>query len=134
LLDYSSGRNKNFENMIISTPWYPSQDSLEKFENFVKIKPDENRKYSRSNDPKMTWHVAMSYDATQMFIEAISKQLSQTRTPSREGIKQVLSNPNFQTKGLTGIITLNGSDRKEQTYALIRPDCSSNPCGWIEAK
>jgi branched-chain amino acid transport system substrate-binding protein len=134
LLDHFSGRNKNFENMIISTPWYPSQDALEKFENFVKFKPDENRKYPRANDPKMTWHVAMSYDATQMFIEAISKQLSEGRTPSREGIKQVLSNPNFKAEGLTGIITLNGSDRKEQTYALIRPDCSSNPCGWIEAK
>jgi ABC-type branched-subunit amino acid transport system substrate-binding protein len=134
LLAYVSGRKKIFENMIISVPWHPSQDALKKFENFVKFRLDGNQKYPRENDPKMTWYIAMSYDATQMFIEAISEQLSQSRAPSREGIKEILSNPKFQTEGLTGIITLNGSDRKEQTYALIRPDCSSNSCGWIEAK
>jgi ABC-type branched-subunit amino acid transport system substrate-binding protein len=134
LLDHFSGRKKILENMIVSTPWHPSKDAFETFNNFVKIKPDENRKYTRSNDPKMMWHVAMSYDATQMFIEAISKQLSEGKTPSREGMKQILSNPKFQTEGLTGIIKLNGSDRREQIYALIRPDCSSNSCDWIEAK
>lgn len=82
----------------------------------------------------LNWHMAMSYDATQMLIEAISRQLAQQKTPTRNGTQEALANPDFKTEGLTGIITLQGSDRKEKFRALIRPDCSNKPCSWREIK
>ncbi|XWK88403.1 MAG: hypothetical protein U7127_30185 [Phormidium sp.] len=40
----------------------------------------------------------------------------------------------FSPQGLSGKITLKGSDRQENTNTLIAPDCSSEPCTWREIK
>lgn len=113
---------------MISIPWYPSTKERKKMTDFL----GNNVEFWELNNAELTWQMAMSYDATQMLVAAISQQLSQGQTPTREGTKAVLASPNFQTEGLTGKITLQGSDRKEQFSFLIRPDCSTTPCGWHE--
>jgi ABC-type branched-subunit amino acid transport system substrate-binding protein len=119
---------KSLEKMAITIPWYPSTEQSKKMANFI----GNNVETWTKNDAELIWQMAMSYDATQMLIEAISQQRSNGQTPTREGMRNILASSDFKTEGLTGTITLKGVDRKDQFSALIRPDCSTNTCGWVE--
>ncbi|MBE9229337.1 ABC transporter substrate-binding protein [Phormidium sp. LEGE 05292] len=104
------------QNLVVSVPYYPSASNVKEFQNFWR-------------NTELDWTVIMSYDALQMVIQAIQIQAK----PSRSGIQKVLS-AGFPMQGLSGTITLKGSDRQENTHALITPDCSSNPCSWRDVK
>lgn len=120
---------ESLEKMAITIPWYPSPEQSKKIAAFV---GNNQLPWSSTNDPELIWQMAMSYDATQMLVEAISQQLQQGQTPTREGTRNILANDKFKTVGVTGTITLQGSDRKDQFSSLISPDCSTTPCGWRE--
>jgi ABC-type branched-subunit amino acid transport system substrate-binding protein len=78
---------ESLEKSIISIPWYPSAQSLQKLNRFFKIKSsDNNLRFWSIDNPQLTWHMAMSYDATQMFIEAISQEVLSGRKPTRAGL------------------------------------------------
>jgi ABC-type branched-subunit amino acid transport system substrate-binding protein len=126
---------ESLEKSIISIPWYPSSQSLEKLNSFFKVEnSDNNLRFWSIDRPQLTWHMAMSYDATQMFVEAISQQVLRGKKPTREGMRDALANPKFKTEGLTGTITLNGSDRADQFASLIRPNCSTTSCAWQQVE
>ena len=114
-------QNKDLDKMVISVPWF----SPEKFN-------DGDLASKLDSDLDLSWHMAMSYDATQMLVEAISKQLSENRKPDRDGTREVLADSNFQTQGLTGTIMLDGSERKDPFSALIRPHCCKESCKWLK--
>jgi ABC-type branched-subunit amino acid transport system substrate-binding protein len=73
---------------------------------------------------------AMSYDATGMLIAAISKELDNGKEPTRQNLPQQFKN--LQMKGLTGEITLEGSDRTNAPYHLIQPYCANSNCEWVK--
>ncbi|MFB2892340.1 ABC transporter substrate-binding protein [Aerosakkonemataceae cyanobacterium BLCC-F50] len=106
------------QKMVITVPFYASDNTTKEFQEFW-------------GKTELNWPVIMSYDALQMVIDAIQIQLFK---PSREGIQKALANPKFSSQGLSGKITLKGSDRQENTNTLIAPDCSSEPCTWREIK
>ncbi|AVQ73925.1 hypothetical protein B5D77_23925 [Microcystis sp. MC19] len=116
---------ESLEKMVIAIPWYPSDEESKKLADFVDQKP-----LPWSTKPKLNWQMAMAYDATKMLVEAIVQQLEQGQTPSREGTRNTLAKDDFKTEGLTGKITLKGSDREDQSSSLISPDCSTTPCDW----
>jgi len=116
---------ESLEKMVIAIPWYPSDEESKKLADFVDQKP-----LPWSTKPKLNWQMAMAYDATKMLIEAIVQQLEQGQMPSREGTRNTLAKDDFNTEGLTGKITLKGSDREDQSSSLISPDCSTTPCDW----
>ncbi|MBE8996567.1 ABC transporter substrate-binding protein [Microcystis aeruginosa] len=118
---------ESLEKMVIAIPWYPSDEESKKLADFVDQKP---LPWSTSTKPKLNWQMAMAYDATKMLVEAIVQQLEQGQTPSREGTRNTLAKDDFKTEGLTGKITLKGSDREDQSSSLISPDCSTTPCDW----
>ena len=118
---------ESLEKMVIAIPWYPSDEESKKLADFVDQKP---LPWSTSTKPKLNWQMAMAYDATKMLVEAIVQQLEQGQTPSREGTRNTLAKDDFNTEGLTGKITLKGSDREDQSSSLISPDCSTTPCDW----
>lgn len=118
---------ESLEKMVIAIPWYPSDEESKKLADFVDQKP-----LPWSTKLKLNWQMAMAYDATKMLVEAIVQQLEQGQTPSREGTRNTLAKDDFNTEGLTGKITLKGSDRKDQFSSLVRPDCSTTSCDWRE--
>jgi ABC-type branched-subunit amino acid transport system substrate-binding protein len=122
---------ESLEKMVIAIPWYPSDEESKKLADFVDQKP---LPWSTSTKPKLNWQMAMAYEATKMLVEAIVQQLEQGQTPSREGTRNTLAKDDFNTEGLTGKITLKGSDREDQSSSLISPDCSTTPCDWTGAK
>ncbi|GET37028.1 ABC transporter substrate-binding protein [Microseira wollei] len=101
--------------MVVTTPFYPSSSNYKQFQDF----------WGKTEKP--TWLVILSYDALKMAIHAIE---SQPGKPNRIGVQKVLADKEFKLEGLSGKITLNGSDRREDTNALIDPDCSSDSCYW----
>ena len=120
---------ESLEKMVIAIPWYPSDEESKKLADFVDQKP-----LPWSTKPKLNWQMAMAYDATKMLIGAIVQQLEKGQTVSREGTRNTLAKDDFNTEGLTGKITLKGSDREDQSSSLISPDCSTTPCDWTGAK
>jgi ABC-type branched-subunit amino acid transport system substrate-binding protein len=124
------------EKILIMQPWFPSLDQQEKIqqhESFWK------RDFTDS-DNVITWHYAMAYDATQMFLYAINQFVNNNQKyPTRKGINDILAGKTVQNRDcidknmqgikddtLTGNITLNGSDRcppgGNNGYALIQFD------------
>ena len=138
VFDYVSKISKDkqqIEEIIVAIPWSPSKNDKEKFANFMKIKMDKlSYQLWSVKSPQPTWHMAMSYDATEMLIHSIFLQrVKGNNRPTRKDIQNELEN-NFSTEGLSGTITLNGSDRKNQLYSLISLKCSSISCNWQETK
>ena len=128
-------KNKNKQPLVVALPWYPSDNQRNKFADFIGIKKTNVPYQPWSIDsPQLTWHMAMSYDATQMLIHSIEQQRLKNKNPTREGIQNELASSDFKTEGLSGRITLNKSDRKEEIYSLISVKCSSTPCNWQEIK
>ncbi|HEY9704681.1 MAG TPA: hypothetical protein V6C58_19725 [Allocoleopsis sp.] len=79
----------------------------------------------------ITWVGYFSADATQVLFQAISNLITEGKTPTRELIKNEISKADFQTEGLTGQISFNGSDRAQQVNYLIKPNCQINSnCTW----
>ncbi|HEY9668048.1 MAG TPA: bifunctional serine/threonine-protein kinase/ABC transporter substrate-binding protein, partial [Coleofasciculaceae cyanobacterium] len=78
----------------------------------------------------VSWRTATAYDATQALIAALEKRPS----PSRESLRQILADKNFQAQGATGTISFEGGDRKEEFSTLVkvvRSHCSPNSYTFI---
>jgi ABC-type branched-subunit amino acid transport system substrate-binding protein len=113
-LEHDSFNLKLIENMIIAVPaFYPN------------YRP-------KSDDKDLNWYEAMSYDATQMLVTAISNESKHT-TPTREGIYEQFKDKSFEVpkeEAYTGLIKLKGSDRVNPPGDLIYPTCRNNNCEW----
>ncbi|HAX75087.1 MAG TPA: hypothetical protein DCY88_04430 [Cyanobacteria bacterium UBA11372] len=101
--------------MVVATPFYPSSSNYKQFQDFW------------GKTDKATWLVILAYDALQMAIHGIENQPGE---PTRIGVQKALADKGFKVEGLSGRITLNVSDRRENTNTLIEPDCSSDSCYW----
>ncbi|MBU7583364.1 MAG: ABC transporter substrate-binding protein [Nostoc sp. TH1S01] len=77
----------------------------------------------------ITWRTANSYDAVMVLSKAI------TQKPTRLGIQQTISHPDFAIKGATGMIRFAGGDRQNGTINIIaiRRQCNSQNFGFIIA-
>jgi branched-chain amino acid transport system substrate-binding protein len=72
------------------------------------------------NDSEVNWRTVTTYDATQALIKAIEMQPS----PSRKGVKEMLSSPNFSTPGASEKVSFdsNGDYIGDAQLVEIQPD------------
>ena len=113
------------KNIIIRRFWVPSESdqNIENFQSFWDTK-----------DYLIT-RIGTSYDATEMFIRAISQQHQSEGTPTPEGINNALLNTDFI--GMTGQVKIikygpNKGDRQGANFYLIKPYCEENgECRWM---
>lgn len=89
--------------MIIAIPWH--------------ILATENSAFSKDAIQRwggdVNWRTAMAYDATKVFIKALSEN------PTRTGIQQILSQPGFSVEGATGTIRFLPSGDRNQALQLV---------------
>jgi ABC-type branched-subunit amino acid transport system substrate-binding protein len=101
--------------IIIAVPWFPTKDEISQL------------KMSTSD---LDSFYAMSFDATKLLIEAISKD-AMGKKPTKEGVQYQL-NRLGEMKGMTGDINLKNNDRYNSSYKLIQPNCQDNKnCEWL---
>jgi eukaryotic-like serine/threonine-protein kinase len=107
------------EGFRVTVPWHPFDNK--EFSESAK----EVWKLGKTGD--VNWLTATTYDATLVLTEAIRKNPS---NPSREVVKEVISEPGFIVKGgATGDIKFEGSDRINPPATLVKvlPNCPPNP-------
>ena len=113
------------KNIIIRKFWVPSE-SDQKFKNFQSFWKTEDYLITR---------IGTFYDATEMFIRAISQQHQSEGTPTPEDINNALLNTDFI--GMTGQVKIikygpNKGDRQGANFSLIKPYCEENgECRWM---
>lgn len=112
-------------NIIIRRFWVPSEldQNIKNFQSFWKT------------EDYLITRIGTSYDATEMFIRAISQQRQSEGTPTPEGINDALLNTDFM--GMTGEVKIikdgpNKGDREDANFYLIKPDCNEKgKCEWM---
>ncbi len=101
-------------------------------------------KPGKNQQEDLIWHYAMSYDATQVLIDAISKahvDLNKSDITREDVLNQIHGLRVQPPTTLTGIIEFKDkknkdsdpndlNDRKDAPYDLIQPNCSTRPCKW----
>ena len=103
------------ENMILAIPWHILNNSDTEF---VKVA----RQLWRGD---VNWRTATAYDATKALIAALSKN------PTRTGVQNILSNPNFVTIGASGKIRFSPSGDRLQNIQLVKVHKSTRlPFGY----
>jgi eukaryotic-like serine/threonine-protein kinase len=66
-----------------------------------------------------------SYDATQVLLAALDK------SDNPGAIRQTITDPNFSTRGITGKISFQGSNRAEKISSLVTPtNCNDAKCNF----
>jgi eukaryotic-like serine/threonine-protein kinase len=130
------------KHLAVFSPWDPwtSKKNGESQE-FLK---NANKLWLSKNDAQMLRETAIfehgiisgvtatTYDAMQALVTAIENSRKFSR-PTREQVRKTLSSPNFSAKGVTGKISFNGSDRREEIGGLITviPSCSNSKKYYI---
>lgn len=113
--------------LVLALPWDKYSDINSKFsqsQNFLNSAANLWGKRDFWETNYVRWGTATAYDATWLILEALSKN------KSREGIQQVLSDPKFEYRGVTGMIKFAGSNRQEIknqppiTLATVIPYCN----------
>jgi ABC-type branched-subunit amino acid transport system substrate-binding protein len=101
-------------------------------------------KPGKNQQEDLIWHYAMSYDAIQVLIDAISKahvELNKSDITREDVLNQIHGLRVQLPNTLTGIIEFKDkknkdsdpndlNDRKDAPYDLIQPNCSTSPCKW----
>jgi eukaryotic-like serine/threonine-protein kinase len=106
-----------YDKMILDVPWHRLSNPNQKFLNMAEELWGTNN---------VDWYTSMSYDATQVLIEAL-KRLHQ---PTRLRIKETLADRKFQATGSSGKISFqDNGDRRETVMELVKvlpstPGCS----------
>jgi ABC-type branched-subunit amino acid transport system substrate-binding protein len=84
----------------------------------------------------LDWFYSMSYDATQMLIEAVSEVKDDKKELTRENVQSQFKSLK-EIRGRTGNIRLGGkdqtslsNDRIDAPYYLIQLNCQNNNCKW----
>jgi ABC-type branched-subunit amino acid transport system substrate-binding protein len=114
---------QQLQNLAISLPWHPSsyRNNTIKQPNFW------------GNPDRLDHRIAMTYDATQVAINALER-LPIDRDPisSRQEIQKIVSDPIFVIPGITGEISFIGSDRSQSINSLVRPKCDASKCAGFQ--
>ncbi|MGB6298486.1 MAG: ABC transporter substrate-binding protein [Rivularia sp. (in: cyanobacteria)] len=93
-------RGKKAKNLAIAIPWFQNESNPTPFE----------KNAQQLWNAQVNWRTAMSYDATKAIIEGLRRM---GKNPTRQGLQQVLSAPDFSAEGAAGNIEFDrNGDRK----------------------
>ncbi|HYW17893.1 MAG TPA: ABC transporter substrate-binding protein [Nodularia sp. (in: cyanobacteria)] len=90
--------------MVVAVPWHISGDLQSKF-------PEKSRQLWGGD---VSWRTAMAYDATVALIAALEKN------PTRSGVQQALSSPDFSAIGAAGAIRFLPSGDRTSPVQLVK--------------
>ncbi|MGB3638830.1 MAG: ABC transporter substrate-binding protein [Rivularia sp. (in: cyanobacteria)] len=136
LLGGDSLHNKTLEdkgekanNLIFAIPWFRDEANPSTFEKNA-------QELWNTQNTQMSWRSAMSYDATMAIIEGLRRM---GNNPTRQGLQQVLSAPDFYAKGAAGKVEFDqNGDRKitpqnnVKLNVLVRVKCDNRASGDCE--
>ena len=91
------------EEMVLAVPWHILGNS----------NPNFKQAATELWGGDVNWRTAMAYDATQALIGAIAEN------PTRPGVQQALSAPNFSAEGATGMVRFLPSGDRNQAVQLV---------------
>ena len=94
---------KNAEGMIIAVPWLSETTETEFTQNAIALWGG-----------KANWRTALSYDAAIAMVRAIEN------SPSRQGIQQFLSSPDFTANGASGLIRFFSNGDRAADVELVK--------------
>ncbi|MGB3650367.1 MAG: ABC transporter substrate-binding protein, partial [Rivularia sp. (in: cyanobacteria)] len=107
-------------NLMIPIPWFQNEVNQSPFE----------RDAQKLWNAQVNWRTAMSYDATMTIVEGLKRM---GNNPSREGLQQVLSVPDFSAIGAAGKVEFDeNGDRKitpennAEIGVLVQVKCDTN--------
>ncbi|MCU0547239.1 MAG: ABC transporter substrate-binding protein [Oscillatoriaceae cyanobacterium Prado104] len=108
---------QDVEGMILAVPWHRQTNPQAEF----------TQNADRLWGADVNWRTAMAYDATKALVAALEQN------PTRSGVQQALSSPNFSAKGASGIVNfLQTGDRNApiQLVKIIRDENSRSGTGY----
>ncbi|MGD1913054.1 MAG: ABC transporter substrate-binding protein [Rivularia sp. (in: cyanobacteria)] len=122
------GEGENARNLVIAVPWFQNQSNQSEFErNAVKL----------WDTKKLSWHTAMSYDATMVIVEGLRRIIKDGKKPTAQELQNVLSAENFVVKGAAGKFKFENGDRHiiendAQISVLVQVKCeTTNDCKFV---
>ncbi|MBW4506692.1 MAG: ABC transporter substrate-binding protein [Scytonematopsis contorta HA4267-MV1] len=92
------------EGMVVAVPWHIEANPLYSF-------PKQSRELWGAD---VSWRTASAYDATKALIAALQKN------PTRSGIQQALSSPDFSAMGASGAIRFLESGDRNTSVQLVK--------------
>jgi branched-chain amino acid transport system substrate-binding protein len=116
-----------YKNLAIVVPWDYSNTK-------TKLRPEDDPielpgipKWWLNERPidLLSQRTVMAYDASVVMSDILY------HANNRSDVIKEITNPKFRSKGITGDITFDGSDRHEDTTSLITPDCKDNQCNGL---
>ncbi len=120
-------KGEKVQNFMIPIPWFQK-------ENQANQSPFESDAQELWN-AQVNWRTAMSYDATMVIVEGLRRM---DNNPTREGLQQVLSAPDFFAEGAAGNVEFENGDRKitpqndAEIGVLVQVKCDSqNTCKFV---
>ncbi len=121
-------KGEKAKNLMIPIPWFQK-------ENQANQSPFESDAQELWN-AQVNWRTAMSYDATMVIAEGLRRM---DNNPTREGLQQVLSAPDFFAEGAAGKVEFDeNGDRKitpqndAEIGVLVQVKCDSqNTCKFV---
>ena len=110
------------EDMVLAIPWHIRDNSHTEFAQAAR----------ELWGGEVNWRTATAYDATSALIAAIDRSRGKARlTPTRIGVRKVLSSPNFSTIGANSQIRFSPSGDRLQGIELVKIRSSnSNSFGY----
>jgi branched-chain amino acid transport system substrate-binding protein len=103
------------ENMVLAIPWHIGANPQAEF----------TKAANQLWGGEVNWRTAMAYDAAKALIAGIE------RNPTRTGVQQALSAPNFSAQGAAGDIKFLPSGDRNQTVQLVTIQSGSGtPWGY----
>jgi branched-chain amino acid transport system substrate-binding protein len=127
---------KLYRNLVISIPW-DYQDTINgvaRYSDKLIPKDDPNMLpdiptwwlTDKSSIGSLNERIAMSYDSAVVMIQALNK------ADDRISVQKELSHSSFRAKGITGSISFEGSERKEEMNSLVIPNCGNTQCNGLK--
>lgn len=94
------------EGMVVAVPWHSDAEATQS--DFLR---QSKQLWSGAN---VNWRTALSYDAVQALVAALE------RNPTRSGVQEVLSSPEFSTQGASGTIRFLPSGDRNAPVQLVK--------------
>ncbi|AFY91478.1 ABC transporter substrate-binding protein [Chamaesiphon minutus] len=110
---------QQLEKLVISLTWHPSF-----YQNNTIVLPN-----FWGDKANLDHRIAMNYDATQLVIQALDRvPIDLNIIDARRELQKIISNSTFTIPGITGEVSLTGSDRSQAINSLVTPKCDGTKC------
>jgi ABC-type branched-subunit amino acid transport system substrate-binding protein len=116
---FSRFGKQQLEKLVISLTWHPSF-----YQNNTIVLPA-----FWGDKANLDHRIAMNYDANQVVLQALDRvPIDLNIIDARRELQRIISSSTFTIPGITGEVSLTGSDRSQAINSLVTPKCDSTKC------